>query len=366
MPLPSTCFVELQYGCNLKCGYCYVGEAQNYSGERPIPTGEEWSHALERLQRLGVRNPVFLGGEPLLYPHLVEVIEHATKMGFASVGILSNGTLLSRDLLERLGRAGVWLNITLRGARRDTWQLLTRNTAVWDRVDRGLALLANVGVTVAIEYDCTPLNYDQLIETAQWVRRHGLRVSHFQLHRIAPRGDGAASLFATALTPTQWEEVLAQADVVNDELGIPVVMEDGLPLCVVSPKHWAKMRPCGCGWGSVLLTPEFRLKRCGCDQESLVSIFDEESLVYSALSESRIRPVLEPCDTCHALPVCRGGCPSSVPSVRQLGNDIYQKVLRPVSLQDWLEYGNRAPFSILGHDLLQAPDLGEQSKDCIP
>jgi len=49
-------------------------------GVPPPPTGPK--KQLRDLKKLGVKLIDFTGGEPLLYPHLIEVLKEAKKLGF--------------------------------------------------------------------------------------------------------------------------------------------------------------------------------------------------------------------------------------------------------------------------------------------
>ncbi len=53
--------------------------------------------------RLGVREYYFTGGEPFAHPEMVEILESALRYGPATV--LTNGTLLRPERVERLARA---------------------------------------------------------------------------------------------------------------------------------------------------------------------------------------------------------------------------------------------------------------------
>jgi radical SAM protein with 4Fe4S-binding SPASM domain len=61
-------------------------------------------------------------GEPLLAPDLLQMVEACTERGIA-VGFNSNGTLLTRDLADRLVATGLaWLHISLDGATAETYE----------------------------------------------------------------------------------------------------------------------------------------------------------------------------------------------------------------------------------------------------
>ena len=78
------------------CPYCYAAGDYDYSGEL---TQEEIRSALKQAAELGARKIVILGGEPLLYPHLREMIRFIRSLDMG-VEIFTNGSLMTRELAE--------------------------------------------------------------------------------------------------------------------------------------------------------------------------------------------------------------------------------------------------------------------------
>jgi MoaA/NifB/PqqE/SkfB family radical SAM enzyme len=86
--------------CNLSCGYC--SEYDDTSEMIPLALLKE---RIDALHRLNVVNISLLGGEPLMHPDLAEIVAYADRR--AQVSVTTNGFLLTRDLIERLNRAGL-------------------------------------------------------------------------------------------------------------------------------------------------------------------------------------------------------------------------------------------------------------------
>ncbi len=87
--------------CNLACAYC--NEFDDFSN--PVPT-EVILRRVDRLAELGTTMISISGGEPLLHPELDRIIRHIrSKRAIAT--LLTNGTLLSPRVIDRLNRAGL-------------------------------------------------------------------------------------------------------------------------------------------------------------------------------------------------------------------------------------------------------------------
>jgi radical SAM protein with 4Fe4S-binding SPASM domain len=89
-------------------------------------------------------------GEPLLAPHLMEMVAYATARG-CRVGFNTNATLLTRRRAERLVRAGLgWLHVSVDGATRETYEAI-RDGARFETVVKNLRGLVEVKRALAAE-----------------------------------------------------------------------------------------------------------------------------------------------------------------------------------------------------------------------
>ncbi len=86
--------------CNLSCGYCTEFDHQS----PPVPL-KDLKARIDALHRLGVINISLLGGEPLMHPDLLEIVEYANQG--SQVSITTNGFLLKKDLIEKLNHSGL-------------------------------------------------------------------------------------------------------------------------------------------------------------------------------------------------------------------------------------------------------------------
>ena len=87
--------------CNLSCAYC--NEYDDHS--RPVPTPDVFRR-VDRLAALGTGIVTLSGGEPLLHPDLDEIIRRIRVQGLIAT-LITNGSLLSRERIGRLNRAGL-------------------------------------------------------------------------------------------------------------------------------------------------------------------------------------------------------------------------------------------------------------------
>lgn len=91
-PRLAVYYVTMQ--CNLNCVYCEDFGARRNHQVMQNPTLEEARQIL-RIIRTGVDRLWLTGGEPLLHPHIVELVRYARReLKFREISLISNGTLL--------------------------------------------------------------------------------------------------------------------------------------------------------------------------------------------------------------------------------------------------------------------------------
>ena len=88
--------------CNLRCAHCF-NESGPGNRQMPSLSREEVKGLLDGAEVAGVRDIVYTGGEPFLHPEMTEIAGD-TLRGFPAT-ILTNGTLLTDRLVERLAAA---------------------------------------------------------------------------------------------------------------------------------------------------------------------------------------------------------------------------------------------------------------------
>ncbi len=85
--------------CNLKCVHCYA-QATATATEDELSLDQGLA-LLDDLKAFGVPVVLFSGGEPLMHPELLTLVEHAVTLGMRAV-ISTNGTLIDREMAGKL------------------------------------------------------------------------------------------------------------------------------------------------------------------------------------------------------------------------------------------------------------------------
>lgn len=90
--------------CNFNCYYCATSKNQT----KPDISLKQWKSIVNQLFNQGTRFITIYGGEPTLRPDLGDLLKHCIDLGIFT-HIVTNGSLLNEDLLEKFASYGYFL-----------------------------------------------------------------------------------------------------------------------------------------------------------------------------------------------------------------------------------------------------------------
>lgn len=99
---PSTVWLTLNRKCNNNCSWCYAQRA-----EKEEMDFKKAKMCIGNLAALGIKNIVLIGGEPTIYPQIIEIIQYIRDLGL-KVSVVSNGRKFSnKDFTKQCLNAGI-------------------------------------------------------------------------------------------------------------------------------------------------------------------------------------------------------------------------------------------------------------------
>lgn len=99
---PRLAQIVITRRCNIDCGYCNEYDKTS----EPVPA-ERIRAYVDKLAELACWFVEFTGGETLLHPELVELVRYASSYRFYERWIITNGYLLTPEIVDRLNDAGL-------------------------------------------------------------------------------------------------------------------------------------------------------------------------------------------------------------------------------------------------------------------
>lgn len=321
------CTIVLTRGCNLRCDFCFEKEAGYRAHDRL--SLDEVKRIVDLCGDANVRYVFLTGGEPLTYPHLLDVLRYI-KEEHPSITptIATNGVLLEdMGFCQRLIDCGLrYLDISMKGADATEWKRATG----FDGYAKQLRAISNLAST-ELEFTCsmviTEENVTRVCEAVQAAHESGARQFSFTFF-IDNIKSGVKDLeYLEEHDPFALIELfVSQIDRLNaitDDWWV----EYSFPLCAYTERQLELLEgrlagPCQIHLQNAI-TVDTTMKLLPCDMyaSSNLGRFGNEFCTYreldswmdgpeyqSAVEEMRKRPS-EKCSSCALLDQCYGGCP---------------------------------------------------------
>lgn len=167
--------------CNHKCYYCSyadneLGLRDSVNKQDQIPW-KKMQEIIADMKDMGVKAVTFSGGgEPLVYPHIVEAMQGVLNAGI-DLSIITNGQLLKEGRAEVLTKAK-WVRISFDSANAETYAKVRQlPLEAFDEVCGNIAEFARIkqsscelGVNFVINHE----NAGQVFDMAQMVKELGV------------------------------------------------------------------------------------------------------------------------------------------------------------------------------------------------
>jgi MoaA/NifB/PqqE/SkfB family radical SAM enzyme len=196
---------DLTWRCNYRCSFCYNPSDLR---EHPDPPFELTASILRRLAAWGVREVLYLGGEPMLQAGFDAVIELGATLGL-SQRVVTNGSAIDEAKARLLGAHDVEVGVSLHSADRNVHNRLTGARQGWEKATAGLGLLIDYGVRHFVQYSPSRLEPRGLADLGRFLgSRYGGLVRVIDINRLLPFGEAAHDKAEVILTADGWWGVM--------------------------------------------------------------------------------------------------------------------------------------------------------------
>ncbi len=297
--------------CNLKCRHCRGMFKGGLSTERA-------RRLIDEMAELHPAWVIMEGGEPLLHPDLFELLEpmHDKKL---QAHLITNGLLLTPEILARLKRLGVRVMVSIDGAVKETYEAI-RQGANFETVVEKARSAAREGLLEAINFTILKKNYKEIPGVFKMAESIG--APQITFIGLKPCHNYPEEL----LSPQEYEEAI--------RLVCQAAQKSKVEFFFDEPFFWAAVREWGllvqkpaegagilypettaCIFGEYLfIEPSGEVKPCSFGQLILGNV-NEKSLVeiwQEALSMPLLHQIKDPktkkgyCRSCRYLVDCKG------------------------------------------------------------
>lgn len=305
--LPSILTVELTYRCNHQCLFCSC-PWENDKSLRDIELSlEEWCQVFEKMRGYGVKQITFTGGEAILRPDFLQILDCAYSLGY-SIGLISNGKNINGEFLDKIKKYELLLSISVPGI--ESFAATTGN----DNIDhvlrlfeecktRGIRTVANIAVTKA--------NLPELYENIALPLING--ANYVLLNRFLPGGRGLDNT-KYLLSVDDVNEMLDIAEDVLSKAGVYGHVGTEMPYCAIKePEKYKYLNistRCAAAKAFFVIDPSGYIKVCNHSPMRLCKWTEVEALAENEYWNTFVKKEYIPvsCKGCKHLDKCDGGC----------------------------------------------------------
>lgn len=153
LPLEAPYLLQIfpVYGCNFRCGYCIHSlprEQHGYLSNKTFMDMELFQKTVDdmALRNAHIKMLRFAAiGEPLLHKNIAEMVAYAKQSGIAdSIDIVSNASLLTKELSDQLAEAGLSrFRISLEGLCKEDYEKHAGAAIDFEQMVENIAYLYN-------------------------------------------------------------------------------------------------------------------------------------------------------------------------------------------------------------------------------
>jgi radical SAM protein with 4Fe4S-binding SPASM domain len=167
--------IEFSRVCNFHCSYCYVEEKVECKDELER---DEIKDVILQAKDLGARKIIILGGEPSIYPHLVEMLRFIGEHGLKTE-MFTNGSGIDAELAEVLAAEKVRIALKLNSRNEQVQDQLAGKKGAYRMIAGALAALRAAGypseeLFLAISTVICRQNIAELPAMWQWLREENI------------------------------------------------------------------------------------------------------------------------------------------------------------------------------------------------
>jgi len=302
---PLTLNWTLSNRCSFNCSHCY----SRHEPAQELPLGEILA-AIGRVAEWGVLAINFGGGEPLLFPGLLEVIKEATRRGLR-VTLNSNGYALDRDMASRLADAGVYgVGISIDSSRPEVHDRFRGVPGSHARACSALDHLGRVGIRRSISTVICRINHHEFPDMIAYGERVG--VDRLNFHNFKCLAGGANNADHLDLSPSEWRKFYRSVQKRAERSSVAIGFDDPIIASLGGGAGSSLVSGSVCGKLSLAVKGDGSITPCGFIPQVIGNVLtdDLDRLWHESplLHRLRHKTPKGKCTGCSHYSSCLGGC----------------------------------------------------------
>lgn len=228
------------YLCNQRCTCCYA--MADILQAKQVMSFEEAKTTIDFFDAIGIRTFTILGGEPLIYSHILGIVEYAIKKGLTS-WIVTNGIqLCDVGLGDSLVAAGLLGGcISMFSTTASVHESITNVPGSFQKMTQALKNTLDRGWPFYPMLTIGEANLDSVFQDVSWLAAMGFHRIYVN-YGIPNVIDKYETNFAAS--PEELALVTGKLFKMQDELGVVFVFnceKNKIPICLFDPEIFKQM-----------------------------------------------------------------------------------------------------------------------------
>ncbi len=305
--------IEVTHKCNLACIHCSSDSSPLSANEM---TTTDCNRIIHEAIDMGIKEIVYSGGEPLIWPGIEEAVSHASNGGL-SVTIYTSGNVENIETkLHRLKHRGAnRLVFSVFGSTASRHEKVTRIKDSFDNTLRAVSIATTLGMITEFHFVPLSYNYTDLPNIIKLANKIG--INRVSVLRLVPQGRGY--LLGKGILSHQQNLELRK---------IIIDLRKSFDVRTGSPYNFLLLNDtphCMSAINRLIIGPDLRIYPCDAFKQikaeevvgtlkfSILSDFSlsdcwERSPFLLAVREYLSSNVMEPCSSCIIINKCKSGC----------------------------------------------------------
>ena len=323
----NQCTITLNRTCNLRCSFCYAKKT-NYEINKQIDYNQ-LTKIIDFCNDLKVKYLVLTGGEPLLYPEVINVLEYIKNKKHKMIPTMaSNGILLDDEKFcsDLISNGLKYIDISLKGSNEKEWVNITGINLLQRQKDA----IKNLS-KLPIEFTCSMVlcksNIETFTETIKMARENGARQFSFTFVIDNDYTHENSIIYLEKNNPHDLVEKFISKINELDSISKDWWIEYSYPMCIYTEEQLKLLKnklaaPCQIHTRSgITFDTDSNLIPCNMNLDLKIGQFGKDfnnykefkkyrkNGVYREITEKVRKVPSNDCKKCKYLKTCYGGCP---------------------------------------------------------
>ena len=222
--------------CNFNCRHCYNNSGDNVITDMEDDLLIDVAHQIVDLHPTSV---CICGGEPLIRGEIIYDIIEILGQGCGIVNIVSNGYLITEDIVIKLKKSGIkTLQISLDGDTPFLHENIRMRHGAYEKAVQGIEIASKNGLDVAVSFIPTKLNYKYFEDTCNLVRELGAKEMRTMPLITMGRGKHMDMFCLSADEYLEYQQMIIKVREKNANKGFSVMWGDPIDHLYRMPENY--------------------------------------------------------------------------------------------------------------------------------